>query len=250
MSASGLINTGMTHIFNPFWNFTNSAQDYFLFVLVVALVVLVVTLKREARGVSGYKPYLAWIRGWIYFVSCFIVSIMTGVFFTLVGKPIVSAENLSNGYWWGFTFLCTGVIYFAYFYLWPKGTLTHARELHLPSVLVFGLIWGLGEGQLFLSVWAVLEKLLSNVWIVMLVSFLIIGIFKGLWQSRYWDIYVSPEHNIPEWNGPKVLFGHVPNLICTLSFLALFGNPLLFLLFQTAGLMYSAYYMHFPAWKR
>ncbi len=238
----------MTHIFSPFWKFTNGAQDYFLFALIGVLIFLAVTLKRESLGVGGYSPRLAWIRGGIYFSSAFILSILTGVFPVLVSKPIATAENLSNLGWWGFTLLCTTVIYFAYFYLWPKGTLTHGRELHLPSVLIFGLFWGLSEGQIFLSVWAMLEKYIGNIWVVALVAFLVIGMFKGLWQSQYWDIYVSPEHNIPEWNLKKVLFGHVPNLICTLSYLALFGNVFIFLMFQTAGLMYSAFYMHFPAW--
>ncbi|NJN79474.1 MAG: hypothetical protein HC797_02855, partial [Anaerolineales bacterium] len=92
------------------------------------------------------------------------------------------------------------------------------------------------------------KKLISNVWTVVFVSFLIISTFKGIWQSQYWDIYVSPEHNIPEWNLKKVLLGHIPNLICTLSYLALFGNAFLFLSFQTTGLMICAYYMHFPKW--
>ncbi len=238
----------MAHIFNPFWKFTNSAQDYLLFVLIALLIFLVFTLKRASLGVSGYSPRLAWMRGGIYFVSSSILCILTGVFPALISKPIATVENLSSLNWWLFTGLCVGVIYFAYFYLWPKGTLTHGRELHLPSVLVFGLFWGLSEGQVFLSVWAVIEKYIQNIWVVALIAFLVIATFKGVWQSQYWDIHVSPEHNIPEWNGKKVLFGHVPNLVCTLSYLALFGNAFIFLALQTAGIMYSAYYMHFPRW--
>lgn len=236
------------HIFDPFWKFTNSTLDYFLFALILVLTFLVLTLKRESHGVSGYSPRLAWVRGGIYFISSSIFSILTGVLPVLLSKPIATVENLSSLRWWLFTGVCIGIIYFAYFYLWPKGTLTHGRALHLPSVLVFGLFWGLSEGLLFLSVWAVVEKYIQNTWLIVLVAFLIIGMFKGLWQSQYWDIYVSPEHNIPEWNGKKVLFGHVPNLVCTLSYLALFGNAFIFLALQTAGIMYSAYYMHFPKW--
>jgi len=236
-------------IFLPFWQFTNSPLDYFLLALIGLLIFLCIVLRREKRRVNGYSPRLAWIRGGIYFASSFIVSILTGVLPALISKPIARVENFNNLYWWLFTCLCAGVIYFAYFYLWPKGTLTHGRELHVPSVVFFGLFWGLSEGQIFLSVWSVLEKFIGNVWFVALIAFFIIGTFKGIWQSQYWDIYVSPEHNIPEWNSKKVLLGHVPNLICTLSYLALFGSAFIFLMFQTAGLMYSAYYMHFPAWK-
>ncbi len=238
----------MTVIFSPFWTFTNKPIDYFLFVLFAILLILIFALQKRKKETTGYSPRLAWIRGGIYFISSSILSILTGVFSTLISEPIATAKNLSNLNWWLFTGLCAGVIYFAYFVLWAKGTLTHGRELHIPSVLTFGLFWGLSEGQIFLSVWAVTEKFIGNVWVVALTAFLVIGMFKGLWQSQYWDIYVSPEHNIPEWNLRKVLLGHVPNLIFTLSYLAIFGNAFLFLLFQTAGLMISAYLMHFPKW--
>jgi len=236
-------------VFFPFWSFSNSPLDYFLFALIGLWLFLFVTLQVNKQNISGYSPRLAWIRGGIYFTSGFILSILTGVLPALINKPIATAEQLSNFYWWLFTLLCVGVIYFAYFYLWPRGTLTHGRELHLPQVLFFGLFWGLGEGQVFLSTWAVIEKFISNAWLTALVTFLIVGTFKGLWQSQYWDIHVAPEHNIPEWNLKKVLLGHIPNLVCTLSYLAVFGNSLVFLLLQTAGLMYMTYRMRFPAWN-
>lgn len=239
----------MYPIFHPLWSFTNSPMDYFLFALFALLLILVFTLQTQKRSIAGYHPRLAWIRGGIYFASAFILSILTGVLPTLINKPVATPENLTNPFWWLFTLLCAGVIYWAYFILWPKGTLTHGRSLHLPSVLMFGLLWGLSEGQIFLTVWSVAEKFIPNVWLVALTSFLVIGAFKGLWQSQYWDIHVAPEHNIPEWNLKKVLFGHVPNLLCTLSYLAVFGNALIFLLFQTAGLTYCAYYMRFPKFE-
>lgn len=239
----------MTPIFSPFWSFTNSAVDHFLFAFIGLLLFLSITLQSQKRTITGYSPRLAWIRGGIYFTSGFILSILTGVLPALVSTPIATSEQISNLYWWLFTLLCVGVIYFAYFYLWPRGTLTHGRELHLPQVLFFGLFWGLGEGLVFLSTWTVTEKFSSNVWLTALITFLIVGTFKGLWQSQYWDIHVAPEHNIPEWNLKKVLFGHIPNLICTLSYLAVFGNALIFLLLQTAGLMYMTYRMRFPAWS-
>jgi hypothetical protein len=236
-------------LFSSFWAFTNSAMDYFLFALFGLLAFLAIYLQREKPNYAGYSPRLAWIRGGMYFTGGFILSILTGVLPTLISQPIATAEQVSSLYWWFFTFLCAGVIYFAYFYLWVKGTLTHGRELRLPQVLVFGLFWGLGEGQVILSAWAVTEKFIGNVWLTALVTFLIVGTFKGLWQSQYWDIYVAPEHNIPEWNLKKVLLGHIPNLICTLSYLAAFGNALIFLLLQTAGLMYMTYRMRFPAFS-
>lgn len=185
-------------IFNPFWKFTNSPIDYFLFALFLILLILTLTLQTQKRSITDYNPRLAWIRGGIYFASCFILSIFTGVFSTLISKPIVTQENLSNPIWWAFTLVCVSVIYFAYFIIWRRGTLTHGRELHKPSVFIFGLLWGLSEGQLMLSIWAIVEKFSSNIFIIGIV---------------------------------------------------MFGNALIFLLFQTTGLMICAYYMRFPAWK-
>jgi hypothetical protein len=139
------------------------------------------------------------------------------------------------------------VEYVGYFIIWRKGTFTHGRELHLPSVLLFGLLWGLSEAQVFLSFWAILENFLSARWLVGVLAFIMISTFKGLWQSQYWDIYVSPEHNIPEWNLRKVLFAHIPNLLFTLTYLAIYENAGMFMIFQAVSIMGSAYFMHFPS---
>lgn len=238
----------MIPIFAPSWSFSNKSLDYFHFFLIGILFFLIFTLQKQKNKIKGYSPRLAWIRGGIYFTSCFILSILSGVFSTLISQPIATRENLSNPIWWIFTFVCAIVIYIAYFIIWRRGTLTHGRELHKSSVFIFGLLWGLSEGQLMLSVWSIVEKFSSSIFVIGIISFLIISAFKGLWQSQYWDIYVSPEHNIPEWNLRKVLLGHIPNLIFTLTYLAIFGNAFIFLLFQTTGLMICTYYMHFPKW--
>lgn len=179
-------------------------MDYFLFALIGFWVFLLVKLQINKRRIRGYSPRLAWMRGGLYFTSGFIRSILTDVLPALVSKPIATREQVSNFYWWLFTLLCIGVICFACFYLWGKGTLTHGRELHVPQVLFFGLFWGLGDGQAFLSAWAVTEKFIGNVWLTALVTFIAVGTFKGLWQSQNWDVHVAPEHNIPEWNLKKV----------------------------------------------
>ena len=134
------------NIFIQLWKLTRYTIDYFLFTLFIILLILIFTLQTQKQKTAGYHPRLAWIRGGIYFASCFILSILTGVFSTLISQPIATGENLSNPIWWAFTLIC----------------------------------------------------------------------------------------------------GHVPNLIFTLTYLAMFGNALIFLLFQTCGLMICTYYMHFP----
>jgi hypothetical protein len=61
---------------------------------------------------------------------------------------------------------------------------------------------------------------------------------------------VTPEHNIVEWNGRKVLLAHTPNLIATLTYLTLHGNMGIFILLQTIALLSSTYFMHFPPFWR
>ena len=231
------------------FTFSGSWEDWFALLIASMLLMLLVRFYQAKQGQSGngYSAKLAWLRGGIYFCVCFLLSWATGVMKTITRSPLATGEQLGNGWWWTATAVCLIVILVAYAVIWPKGTLTHGRPLNLTAVIPFGLLWGLSEGQLFLSIWTIVEHLpLATVWVA-LISFIIISGFKGVWHSQYWDIYVSPEHNIEEWNGRKVLFCHVPNLIITLSFLAFFGNAALFVLWQTIGLLSSTYFMHFPS---
>lgn len=234
-------------MFDNYPLFSNSWADYFILVVGCGLVFLVVRLWR-LRGMApaGYNPYLAWHRAGIYFCACFIISWLTGVFKTLLYTPLATVEQLANGGWLAFTALCVGVEIVAYGIIWPKGTLTQGRKLHLPLVLLFGVLWGFSEGQLFLSFWAVAERVSVSPVVVALLTFVAISLFNGLWHSLYWDIQVAPEHNIVEWNGKKVLLAHIPNLVITLTYFALHGNAGLFVLFQTLSLVLSTYFMRFP----
>lgn len=60
------------------------------------------------------------------------------------------------------------------------------------------------------------------------------------------SVVVAPEHNLAEWNTRKMLFAHLPNLVCTLAYLAAYGNGGMFVLFQTVALLGSTYFMRFP----
>ncbi|NJN79856.1 MAG: isochorismatase family protein, partial [Anaerolineales bacterium] len=120
--------------------FRQSAYRLFPFVLVGIMIFLIIRLQKEKQGITSFDSRLAWIRAGIYFTACFILSVLTGVFATLINKPIATQENISNPIWWGLTLLCAIVIYIAYFVIWTRGTLTHERELHTPSVLIFGLL--------------------------------------------------------------------------------------------------------------
>ena len=125
----------------------------------------------------------------------------------------------------------------AYGVVWPLGTYTLDRPRDWFSP-VFGLVWGVCEGLLLLS----LATAVGNPW----VAFVVLSAFQGVWHAAYWDRRVAPEHNDPRWNLPKVLLCHVPNLALTLWFLHDTGAGGWFVLFQVVSLTLSATAMRFP----
>ena len=226
--------------------FDNSWEDYFIFGLMIVLILLVLRLQNSAKDQQEYQANKAWVRAGIYFCACFIISWMLGVFKVITRSPVATSSQTNDGGWVVFVLACLLVELVAYYVIWPRGTLTHGRPLAIRSIVLFGVLWGISEGLLFLSIWAGLEHVFANVIVVAFGSFIIISAFLGIWHNKYWDVHVAPEHNIEAWNIKKVLFAHIPNLAITLTFLALHGNALLFIAFQTIALVGSTYFMRFP----
>jgi len=197
------------------------------------------------RTVS-HNPKSAWLRAIVYFAICLLIGWWSGAAEMIFSQPLATAENLESRGFMPLVIACFVVILVGYGYIWPKGTLTHGRPLNLAAVGVFGLLWGLSEGTLFVSAWLIASRWIAADWLLILAVFLALATFKGLWHSLYWDIYVSPEHNIEEWNGRKVLFAHVPNLLFTLTCLTVYHTAGLFVIWQTMALLLSAYFMRFP----
>ena len=176
------------------------------------------------------------------------MSWVTGVLAYLVETPLVSPGQLANPLWLALTLVCAGVIINSYFFVWPRGTVSHGRPRVIWAQLLFGVVWGISEGQLMLSFWALSEIAgLTGFW-AGVSTYLICTVFAGNWHRFYWDIHVAPDHNIREWNLKKVMWAHNPNLILTLVWLGLFGNAGLFVLFQATGLAASTWFMRFPPW--
>jgi hypothetical protein len=132
----------------------------------------------------------------------------------------------------------------AYGVIWPIGTYTLDRPRDWVSP-AFGLVWGVCEGLLLLSVYAVTDRLLDPTWLVVLVTFVVASGFQGGWHAAYWDIHVAPDHNVPEWNLRKVLLCHVPNLAVTLPLLAADGAGGWFVVCQATALVLSSTAMRF-----
>lgn len=223
-------------------------QMYWLLpvVLVVILGVLLV-IRRRGRDPATYYADLAWLRGGIYFSLCVLISMVSGVWQTLMQRPWGAVEGAAGGLWLASIGGLVLFAYVAYWRVWAAGTTALDRTRYAGSAVLFGLLWGLAEGQLFLAFWAFAERTgLALLW-VGLITYLAIGAFYGPWHRYYWDFYVAPEHNIPEWNARKVIFVHTPNVLLTLSFLALFHDPHTFVALMAFCLVGATWTMRFPA---
>lgn len=218
---------------------------------VVSLLALILAFgylwQRRGIAANSYSPRLAWLRALIYFCVCVMVARYSGVLAAVLQSPLATAVQLADPLWWTLTTACALVIMIAYAVIWPIGTFTDGRRLHPLLTLVYGSVWGICQGLLFLSMWALVEQSGLGVWWVAGISYLMIGAYNGCWHHFFWDIHVSPPHNYSEWNSKKVLFCHTPNLLLCLSTLALYGNAGIYVLLQGVALAASAYFMHFPA---
>jgi hypothetical protein len=216
--------------------------------LPAGMILLAMELRRRgpARPPQEYDPQRAWLRAGIYFCACWLFGLLTGVAQTLFTRPLVLAQQLANPAWLLFTGLCFVVVGVGYWVIWPRGTQTHGRRLNLPAVLLFGALWGFSEPVLFLSFWTLVGRVSTVPVLRIAGSFIAVAAFIGLWHSLYWDIYVAPPHNIQAWNLRKVLFVHVPNLLVSLSYLAVYDNSGVFVLVQAFGLLGSTLFMRFP----
>ena len=132
---------------------------------------------------------------------------------------------------------CLLLVLVAYGLVWPLGTVTLGRPRDGAST-AFGLVWGVCEGLLMLSV----AVLLGSAWL----SFAVLAAFLGAFHAAWWDRRVAPVHNIASWDLPKVLLCHVPNLACSLALLAAYDAGGWFVLLQVLALTLSARAMRFP----
>ena len=187
-----------------------------------------------------------WRRAAAYFAGCIALAWLTGVL-----DKVLTGSPLGTGSWSDPAFVlavvgCCLIEVIAYGVVWPRGTYTLDRPRDLPAQVPFGLVWGCCEGLLLLSIWALVARTGWPTAAVALGTFAVASVVQGGWHAAYWDRKVAPEHNIPSWNLPKVLLCHVPNLAATLSFLAVYDAPLLFVGFQTISLVLSTVAMRFP----
>lgn len=174
-------------------------------------------------------------RASLYFATCLAISAVAGVLQDL-GDHDAPWPAIAG---------CLAIQLVAYGLIWPIGTFTLDRPRDWVSP-VFGLVWGFCEGLLLLSGYRLVELLDANRTMTVLLAFVLLSAFQGVWHAAYWDKYVAPEHNDPAWNLRKVLLCHVPNLAATLTFYAAYQATLWFVVFQMVSLALCSWAMRFP----
>ncbi|MEO7386382.1 MAG: hypothetical protein ABIX37_05560 [Gammaproteobacteria bacterium] len=234
--------------FDPPRGFGGGAEDWTILAVMVSAAVLaqVFLVVRNRHPDNVHSPPLAWLRAALYFSIVLVVSWATGVLKVLVHAPFVLPAQVQDPLWLGLTGLWTLVTVWGYVYWWPRGTLTHGRPLDLVPQVLFGLAWGLTSAQLTLVLWALVEDFGFARWITAVLVFFLLSGYGQIYQSGWWDIHVSPPHNIRSTNAKKVLFAHMPFLLVALTHFALFGNALVFAGFHAIALACSAVAMRFP----
>ena len=221
---------------------------YTIILTVFGFIVLGIYLvKYRKLPLDVWIPNVAWIRALIYFLLCNIFSAITGTLEVIITQPIATTEQIGDPYWILFCVACFIYIFFGYWILWARMTLTFERKFYFGSEIIFGLIWGWSTGQILLSFYHLFSMIVMPVWVLYLCSYSCMGIWQYFIQDYFWDIYVSPEHDSPKSIIIKTLFSHIPNVAICLGFLITYNNYLIFVLTQCFALIATSIFQKFPA---
>ncbi len=216
-------------------------------VLVIAVLLgVLLFIERPKHAADVHSPKMAWLRAGLYFCGIIIFAWLSGVLAATLAQPLVTAEQWADPLWLGLSGLCFALFVWGYIYWWPRGTLTHGRGRFVFASGLFGLVWGSCGALFLLSIFAILGGFGLPAWGAALLMMPVLTIYNMNYQSGWWDIHVSPPHNIRAWNSKKVLGAHNPFLIATLLHLVLFGNLALFIGIYALALAASAIAMRFP----
>ena len=240
--------TGVLEVGSPQWLLAA--------VFAVFGTVFVVALKRYLRGkeVWRYDPKAAWLRAFAYFSFAWAFAAASGTLDTLARNPLVFEGQWGDAVWVIATIGVFAVIIVGYWIVWPIGTQSHGRKIIIPDTVVFGISWGVSEGLIYGSVWLLAYRTLDDLWggpiWVALVVIVVMSIFSGVGHATYWDVHVSPEHNIIDWNMRKVALVHNPNLILCTIYVTWGENLGIYVLLEALALLGSSLFMPFPTFRR
>lgn len=214
----------------------------------LAWLTLVVGYIRGGRGRpwEAYAPRWAWWRAGIFFATCFVISYASGAMDLILTRPVATGEQLENLVWIAVTAGLVVFIVGAYSVMWVRFTVVFDRPRSTLTSVVFGVLWGMSVGQLFLSVWLVAQRTGLPTWGAVALTYAVLGAWQYNWHSIYWDHYVTPEHDTPLTLKVKTFVGHIPNLALTLTYVAVWDNYLIFVGLQVIAVTSAAVGMHLP----
>jgi hypothetical protein len=225
----------------------NITSIIFLGFEVILISLYLIRYRHHASEV--FEPEAAWILACIYFCSCYLVAILTGVVETLFSFPISTPEQTSNPSWWAWVIGCVILVTIAYWVIWARYTLRFDRRVDIIPQTIFGLMWGAASGSLFLAIYLVATVIGRTwaAWQVFILAYVSIAIWQWLWQDYIWDVYIAPEHDSPWSIRFKVFATHIPNITVCLIFYSIYENHLIFIALQTWALVGASLAMRMPA---
>ena len=218
----------------------------YIALLLLAALSILFFVERPRHDSGVHSPKLAWIRGGSYTCAAIVIGWLAGVLDAALTPAFSEYAGPGNVTWVVLTAVCVGTVLWGYVYWWPKGTLQYDRPSHPIAAGVFGVFWGLGSGLLQLTLFAMVATTGLGRAATAVAVYLLFAIFNLNLQSGWWDIHVSPPHNIRAWNARKVLFAHNPFLIATLAHYTLFDQAIVLIALQSSALACAAIAMHFP----
>jgi len=217
--------------------------------IAVLMAYLVVTYYRGGRGRpwTTFEPRWAWHRAGIYFCFCYLASYTSGGMDRIVNSPVVTAAQKADPVWVAYTIGALAFILVAYAGVWAHFTPTFDRPRKPLMSAVFGFLWGSSSGQLFVAVWVLADKSALPTRGAWLLTYVILAAFQPNFHNIYWDHYIAPEHDTRMTQKIKALCCHIPNLAITLTYLALYGNYLIFVTLQVIACVAAGIAMRYPA---
>ncbi|MFX1589985.1 MAG: hypothetical protein ACFFC1_17720 [Promethearchaeota archaeon] len=221
---------------------------YVIFFTIFAIM-MIFTYRKRFKGlpINVWKPGAAWIRAFIYFSFCNIIIAVTGTLEQIFTQKFFFIDQITDPYWITYCTICFVYIFFAYWILWSRMTLTFNRKYYIISEIIFGVFWGFSSGGILLSFYHLWRLIGITSWSLYLISFASMALWQYFIQDYFWDVYVSPEHDTPKSIIIKTVICHIPNIVISLGFLINWNNYAIFITLQTFALIASAIFQKFPA---
>jgi hypothetical protein len=217
------------------------------FVVFGIAMIIVYIQKYKGLPMDVWKPGAAWTRALIYFSFCNIFTAASGTLEQIITQPLFTVEQIINPFWIAYCAFCFVYIFFAYWVLWARMTLTFDRKYYLGSEILFGVIWGYSTGGFLLSFYYLWSLTGWHAWAVYLLSYVSMGFWQYFIQDYFWDVYVSPEHDTPKSIIIKTAVCHIPNVAICLGFLSIWNNFTIYITFYIFALVATTIFQKFPA---